>query len=937
MIEVLPDRAIRKIVENFEEAIFLLDEEGVILSVSSAAGGLTGFKTEELLQKEFKALFHPDDLGLIEELTQQPQTLEARLVAKKGIVRVRIRSEHLSLTSGKIVLVVVTELGGELDVRDFYASPVGVYLIQDGVFEYVNSRVAELWGFTREEIIGENPLKFIHPADREAFKRIEKLDEFSLNLRVVGKDGKVRINEFYGSKISYRGKKAIIGTLFDITAFRSYREELERYKRFYENAQDLFFILDSKARFVDVNPKYAQLLGYRKEELIGHTARRFFHPSEVEIGREMFRRVMRGEKVRYEVRAIPRDKKNVYFIEIILWPIVENNRIVGAEGIVRDITEKKKLEEKLRKSEEKYRLIVESSRDVIKVVSKEGIRLYISPSAEKVFGYKPEEMIGKSIFEYVHPADVERVKAEFKSAIENKRAGKAVYRYKKKDGSWIWAESVGTPIIKNGEVEGGVIVTRDITNRIELEEKLRKSEEKYRKMAEYLQKLIEVAPIPITSWDSKYRITGWNKAAEDYFGWKAEEVLGKNLLEFQVPEEERERVKKLLDSVEEGAPVININPTLTKDGERRIFEWYNFAIGRGEEKITTSIGVDLTERIEMEKMLAESEEKFRKIFETSPSLVAVIAEDGTFIEANPAMIKSIGINPVGKNLKEVFPPDVAEKRLKKIKEVISKNERIDFEDSKGGRYFSSTFLPITLKGKKHCLVLARDITQYLKLNRLLGAINKVNKLMVYEKDRDSLLEKACEVLSNLTDYHAFIVLLENDETGKISGKGICTSSKTLPCFSEVIVDAKVIRGEEGRRICPYHREYFLSCTIVPMRDGNVRGFVVVQSKESHPEKEEIEMIKTLADDLAFAIKAIELDESRKKAYKQIEKNIEQFAILVDQIRNPLAIIAGLAEIKASEELRREIAKQVEKIERLIKKLDTGWLESERVKEFLRRT
>ncbi|RLI75326.1 hypothetical protein DRP05_14990 [Archaeoglobales archaeon] len=120
-------------------------------------------------------------------------------------------------------------------------------------------------------------------------------------------------------------------------------------------------------------------------------------------------------------------------------------------------------------------------------------------------------------------------------------------------------------------------------------------------------------------------------------------------------------------------------------------------------------------------------------------------------------------------------------------------------------------------------------------------------------------------------------------------------------------------------------------------DGEVKGVITIYlESERKIDEKEMEMLKTMADDLAFAIKSLELDELKRKAYKQIEKNIEQLAVLVDHIRNPLSAIMALAELKADRETAGQIIKQVERINNIIKRLDEGWIESEKIREFLRK-
>lgn len=125
--------------------------------------------------------------------------------------------------------------------------------------------------------------------------------------------------------------------------------------------------------------------------------------------------------------------------------------------------------------------------------------------------------------------------------------------------------------------------------------------------------------------------------------------------------------------------------------------------------------------------------------------------------------------------------------------------------------------------------------------------------------------------------------------------------------------------------------------LVPMIvNRDVKGVLSVCSYERFFSGE-VKLLQTIANNLAFAINAIELDDVKKKAYEQIEHNIEQFAILVDHIRNPLAAIHAFAELyMENEELSNKFTSQVNKILNVIKKLERGWLESEQVREFLKK-
>ncbi len=137
--------------------------------------------------------------------------------------------------------------------------------------------------------------------------------------------------------------------------------------------------------------------------------------------------------------------------------------------------------------------------------------------------------------------------------------------------------------------------------------------------------------------------------------------------------------------------------------------------------------------------------------------------------------------------------------------------------------------------------------------------------------------------------------------------------------------------------CPLielHGELY-ALTIPMAINSDIRGVLAIHSEREFMEDEK-EMLVVLSGDLAFAVRAHEIFEERKKAYEQIEKNIEQFAMLIDKIRNPLTAIALISEKNPDEE-KSKIHENIERINQILRQLDRGWAESELVREFLRKS
>jgi PAS domain S-box-containing protein len=164
----------------------------------------------------------------------------------------------------------------------------------------------------------------------------------------------------------------------------------------------------------------------------------------------------------------------------------------GVSLILEDITERKRSEQRVKESERQFRLLAENSLDMIHRHTPNDVCIYISPASKTILGYNPDELIGHSIFEVLHPEDAHIV-PEYKSGLNKKNhTAKISYRVRHRDGHYVWLESVIRAIFdeKTGEFVEIYGVTRDISKRKKAEDALRESEERYRSLAEASHDLI---------------------------------------------------------------------------------------------------------------------------------------------------------------------------------------------------------------------------------------------------------------------------------------------------------------------------------------------------------------------------------------------------------------------------------------------------------------
>ena len=355
---------------------------------------------------------------------------------------------------------------------------------------------------------------------------------------------------------------------------------------------------------------------------------------------------------------------------------------------------------------------------------------------------------------------------------------------------------------------------------------------------------------------------------------------------------------------------------------------------------TVSLLILVRKLKESQVALAESEERFRTLAEKSVAGVYIV-QDGVFRYVNPRIAEVIGVSVneiIGRSpLDFVYPEDrelVRENIEKRLRgEVDSVHYSLRVVTMSGEVRVVEVFgSRATIGGKPAIIGTLIDITEILRLNRLLRVINNVNKLIAREKDRNKLLDGVAKELASFEDYDGiYIGLMENGKFVPAARVNTTIGELSIDDLAEVIKKKEmlVLDGEKY----PFFEGYAIAAPMV--YEETVKGILLIFAKNRTLDEEEFNLIQTLASDLAFALAATELEEQKREAYEQLSENILQFAALIDEIRNPLAVLTGLVELKVEdEELLREIMEQINKIDKVCDKLEKGWVETEKVREFL---
>jgi diguanylate cyclase (GGDEF)-like protein/PAS domain S-box-containing protein len=376
----------------------------------------------------------------------------------------------------------------------------------------------------------------------------------------------------------------------------------------------------------------------------------------------------------------------------------------------------KRASEALRKSEEYFRVITQNSSDIIFIVDGLGTITYASPSVERFLGYKPDELIGKRSLDLILSDDKPKAAENFGRALLTKEiAIPDVFRIRHKDGTERILEGFGNNLLDNPVVAGFVMNVRDVTNRRKTEEALHKSEERYRQ-------LVENASDIVFTTDSAGRVAFVNPAVIRITGYEEEEVVGKQYTILIRPDMRDEAMKFFGRQFVKGIQnTYSEYPTLTKDGQEVWFGQNTQLIW--EDGNVTGFQVvarDITDRKRIEKELRDSEERYRRIVETSSDAVLLRSRE-SIIYANPAALKLFRANHpedlIGKRYLDLVHPDDRATSTERVKKTMEENwiappreHQIVALDGQVV-HVESTGVPVQYRGETHVFGIFRDISE----------------------------------------------------------------------------------------------------------------------------------------------------------------------------------------------------------------------------------
>ncbi|TFF85450.1 MAG: PAS domain-containing sensor histidine kinase [Promethearchaeota archaeon] len=396
------------------------------------------------------------------------------------------------------------------------------------------------------------------------------------------------------------------------------KDSQEKYRLLSENANDIIGILNEKYEIEHVNEHaLKKTSGYDLEDVLGKNTLQFLHPEDVkaavkglEIGKE------RGEGL-IDLRFRLKDGSFKWF-ECSGKIFKDINNMTKGIIILRDISDRKDAEMKLKESEEKFRLIAENSDDLIRVRNDKYQIEYINENAhKKLLGYSKEDLLRRAKQSLRHPDEYEQLNQFLRDLTKNGEATQEG-RLLHKKGYWKWFDIRAKLYQDHNNEWKGLIISRDITEKKQAELKLKESEMKYRLISENANDLISMFSLIRGRIFFSYIN---EKVHEKLLGYAREDMIGKKLIAFLHPDEIESIINYIKQNWKKGKGSVVLR-FKKKDGGYAWLETYGTAFRDANGKlIGVTISRDITQKIQDEKKLKESEERYRLILENSGIVV----------------------------------------------------------------------------------------------------------------------------------------------------------------------------------------------------------------------------------------------------------------------------------------------------------------------------
>jgi PAS domain S-box-containing protein len=662
------------------QVVWLVDANGKAISTTTGWQLLTGQRMPDLQGDGWLEAIHPDDRDRVQHAWHTAVTtrclydVKCRITTGEGDTRhLHIRGVPVLFPSGDVrewvgTCTDITEQTlaeqalrqKEAQYRSIFESvndALHVFDVETGLLVEANPAAHKMHGYTYEEFLQLHPAQFIHPDSHHLFQEfltaVHAGRSFYCEAKNVRRDGTVIDIDVRGTGFLYNNKFHVLSIVRDITEAKRAEAERQRAELALRSSEERLrsllaclpvgvYTATPEGQCTWVNPKLEDIAGFTLEEALGDGWAENIHPDDLET-------VLSGWKAYTSTgRSYPVEYRRYHSDGSLRW--VRNNTaplfslqgdMIGHVGVITDITEQRRIEDALQRSEERLRLTLDFNNIGIWEWDLQSNTMIWNDNHFRLMGLEPGE--SKVIYhvwhDRIHPDDLERVDQAIDSALINQTDLDVEYRVVYPDGTVHWvvdrARGVYTPDGKAVQMLGIVI---DITDQKQVELALRQNREQLRLVMQHM-------PVMLDAVDEAGNIILWNKECERVTGYTADEIVGNpTAFELLYPDADY-RQSMLTEWARRGNNYRNWDWVVTcKDGTLRTTSWSNISdmvpiSGWG----TWGIGIDITEQKQAEAALRAERDLLDGIMNTSVTAIVVIDPQGKVLFANTQAEKILGV------------------------------------------------------------------------------------------------------------------------------------------------------------------------------------------------------------------------------------------------------------------------------------------------------
>ncbi|MFW9808448.1 MAG: PAS domain S-box protein [Candidatus Thorarchaeota archaeon] len=493
------------LVDSMNDAFGVIDNKGILTYVNQKFSELLDYPIEEIIGKPITNFVDDENLFILQN------NIRVRTEGKSSVYELewtkRTGKKVQTIVSGSPLLdkdgvhrgsfAVVTDISWRIEAEKKYKllaeqSLQGLTIIQNDRYVYVNPAFAFIVGYTVDEILAMTPEEgwnLIHDDDKKYLLRLasDRRNRIPIPMpyeyRFVRRDGSICWVQAFSSDVEYEGGKAVQVLVTDITEAKVAEEKLrtsqEMLRTVMNSIPEYVFWKDLESVYLGCNENFAMVSGVETpDNIVGKTDFDLaWRDVESELFRALDQEVIKSDRPQMNIISpqLQADGREAWIEANIIPMHDDEGNVIGVIGTFQDITEKRLVEDNLRKSESKYRSLAEQSVQGITILTPEKL-LYYNPAFQNLIGYSEEELSSMNagdVWNLVHPDD----RDELRKRMEDRIAGRPIspryeYRFVRKDGEIRWVESFTSRVEYLGTHAVQTVIV-DITERRVSERKLR--------------------------------------------------------------------------------------------------------------------------------------------------------------------------------------------------------------------------------------------------------------------------------------------------------------------------------------------------------------------------------------------------------------------------------------------------------------------------------